>query len=154
MDEGCRPLVLCYGNRLRADDGVAWHVADRLAGDRRLAGVEVLCRHQLAPELAEDVSRAARVVIVDAAARGRPGSVERSTPAAAVGDGPVPALSHAVTPAALGALARALYGRLPPIDVLTVSGSDFGAGEHLSEAVASAVAEAADAVAAIVAPTT
>ena len=64
-----------YGSTLRSDDGVGWHVADRLADDPRLAGAEVLARHQLTPELAADVARAALVVLVDAALGGEPGSI-------------------------------------------------------------------------------
>ena len=53
---------------LRSDDGVGWHVADRLASDTRFDGVTVLRRHQLTPELALDVSRADLVALVDASA--------------------------------------------------------------------------------------
>ena len=61
-------LVVGYGNPLRSDDGIGWHAADLLATDPRLAGAQVLTHHQLAPELAEDISRASLVVLVSAAA--------------------------------------------------------------------------------------
>jgi hypothetical protein len=65
--------------------GVGWHAAGRLAADPRLIGARVLARHQLAPELAEDISRAMRVVLVDASADGDPGatSIRRVRPSPA-----------------------------------------------------------------------
>ena len=59
-------LVIGYGNALRTDDGIGWHVAERLADDARLDGVMVIQRHQLTPELALDISRADLVVLIDA----------------------------------------------------------------------------------------
>ena len=67
---GAGVLVVGYGNPLRSDDGIGWHAARLLATDPRLDRARVLTRHQLAPELAEDVSRASLVVLVDAAAEG------------------------------------------------------------------------------------
>ena len=53
-----RPLVVGYGNPLRCDDAIGWRAALALADDPRLAGVDVLARHQLTPELAVDVAAA------------------------------------------------------------------------------------------------
>ena len=53
-------LVIGYGNVLRSDDGVGWHVTERLASDARFASVTVLQRHQLTPELALDLELQAR----------------------------------------------------------------------------------------------
>ena len=39
-DSVAASLVIGYGNPLRSDDGVGWHVAERLADDPRLAGVD------------------------------------------------------------------------------------------------------------------
>ncbi|HZD71671.1 MAG TPA: hydrogenase maturation protease, partial [Actinomycetes bacterium] len=97
-------LVIGYGNSLRGDDGLGWHAAGRLAADPRLAGAEVLARHQLTPELAEEVSRAALVVLVDARQDGgQPGvvTVSRVEPGHATGS----AWSHRVDPATLVQLA-------------------------------------------------
>ena len=141
------PLVICYGNRVRGDDGVAWHVAERLAADQRLAGADVLCAHQLTPELALDVSRASGVVLVDAAVDGVPGTVRCRPVSVTAGDSDGLRWSHGLTPGALAALSAALYGRVPSIQVVTVAGASFGVDEHLSAPVAAAVALAADTVA-------
>jgi hydrogenase maturation protease len=150
MGEGGRPLVLCYGNRLRRDDGVAWHVAERLGGDRRLDGADLVCSHQLTPELAVEVSRASLVVVVDAVLGGSPGTVERRAVTVERASSATLRWSHGLTPAALAGLSGALYGRVPPMEAVTVAAGSLAAGEGLSTAVERAVAAAADAVAAIV----
>ncbi|HWD44373.1 MAG TPA: hydrogenase maturation protease, partial [Actinomycetota bacterium] len=109
---GAAVLVVGYGSSLRGDDGIGWHVAVRLAADSRLAGARVLARHQLTPELAVDVARASRVVLVDAVAGAAPGAIQvrpvRPRP-------PGPATwSHHLDPEALAGLAEALYGSAPP----------------------------------------
>ena len=147
MSDGRGPLVICSGNRLRGDDGVAWHVAERLVADRRLAGADVLCAHQLTPELALDVSRASCVVLVDATADGVPGTVRRRPVTMAGSDPEGPCWSHGMTPGTLAGLSTALYGRVPPLEVVTVAAASFAMDEHLSAPVSAAVPLAADTVA-------
>ena len=72
---GVGVLVIGYGNPLRGDDGIGRHAAELLAGDPPLDGAEVLTSHQLVPELAEDISRASLVVLIDASLQGEPGSL-------------------------------------------------------------------------------
>ena len=123
-------LIVGYGNPLRGDDGIGWHAAGLLAGAPRLAGAKVLARHQLTPELAEDIGRASLVVLVDASADDDAGSVsvqrvETEPPAATT-------WSHHLDPAALAGLAEALYGATPPIFLVSVGASSFAAGDRLS----------------------
>jgi hydrogenase maturation protease len=128
-------LVVGYGNPLRQDDGLGWHVAEQL-GAVPDAGRQVIVCHQLTPELAEPISRADRVVFVDAR-RGRvAGRVACRVVASAVTGA---ALSHHLMPGALLALAHALYGACPPAWVVTVDGAMFGHGPDLSPAVAAAI---------------
>jgi Ni,Fe-hydrogenase maturation factor len=47
-----RILIVAYGNPMRCDDGVAWRAADALETNSCGGNVEILRRHQLAPELA------------------------------------------------------------------------------------------------------
>lgn len=139
-----RILVIGYGNSLRGDDGAGWHAAASLAGDPRLAGADVLARHQLTPELAEDLAHARLVVLVDACGGGAPGtvSVRRVEPGSPL----APALSHNLDPAALVGLAQTLYGASPPVFLVTVTGAFFGYGDQLSPAVRRALPEIADTV--------
>jgi hydrogenase maturation protease len=143
-------LVVGYGSTLRGDDGIGWQAAALLAEDPRLAGAEVLARHQLTPELAQDIARASLVVLVDAHADGdTPGAV-RVRRVAARQDG-VTGWSHHLDPAALAGLANALYGAVPPVYLVSVGGASFDDGEGLSPALEQALPRVADTVAQLVA---
>ncbi len=68
------------------------------------------------------------VVFVDAARRlARPFALSTIEPAAAV-----PAMSHALGPSAVLAVAAALYGKRPEARLLAIRGHDFSVGEGLS----------------------
>ncbi len=141
-------LVVGYGNPLRRDDGIGWHAARLLASDPRLADARVLTQHQLAPELAADVSRASLVVLVDASAEGEPGSVRvgkvEPRPAA-------PATwSHHLDPKTLAGLAEALYGATPPMVLVSVTAGSFAEGDGLSSTLERALPEVVEVVAGIV----
>jgi hydrogenase maturation protease len=141
-------LVVGYGNPLRSDDGVGWHVAGLLATDQRLAGARVLAQHQLVPELALDVSRASLVVLVDAAAGGDPGSVSvrRVGPCR-----PISAIwSHHLDPGTLAGLAEVLYGFVPPIVLVSVAAGSLAEGDRLSVALERALPEVVAVVAEVV----
>lgn len=142
-------LVVGYGNGLRSDDGVGPVIADRLAADPRLRGVEVRAAHQLTPELAFDASRVSLLVLVDATEDGLPGAVEVRRIDA--GDAAGPAMTHQVDPAALAGLARELFGAAPAVVAVSVGAASFEVGESLSPAVTAAVPRAVDAVIAVIA---
>lgn len=132
-------LVIGYGNEWRGDDGAGPAVACRIAS-MELPGVAVLSLHQLTPELAETISRAGRVVFVDATTERDVGLLIRSVR-------PEPAdelMTHVVSPEALLALAQLLYSRAPPAWLLAIEGWDFRPGEKLSEQTTALVAEATD----------
>ncbi len=141
-------VVVGYGNALRCDDGLGWHAAEGLADDPRMDGVEVLQRHQLAPELALDISAASLVVLIDASSRLRPGeiSVERVEPAV----NERPGGSHHLTPATLVALSRELYGRAADVFIVSCGVHSLEIGEHLSSVVDAALPKLVDTVADLV----
>jgi hydrogenase maturation protease len=140
-------LVIGYGNGLRSDDGAGWHVADRLLADARAAGTEVVRGHQLMPEYALDVSRASVVVFVDASNELAPGAVAVRSVAPAAEPS---AWSHHLTPAALLALSRELYGTTPSASLVSIGAASFDVGDRLSAVVEDALPVALDAVMAIV----
>jgi hydrogenase maturation protease len=124
-------LVVGYGNPLRADDGLGCHVARQiahhLAGDPR---VEVVPCHQLAPEIAEQISTAEFVIFVDACSEGKPGTITETT---VLPDGSMSGeLGKANTPATLLAAAKALHGTCPPAVLFNMTGWCFEFGEHMS----------------------
>ncbi|HEX2755571.1 MAG TPA: hydrogenase maturation protease [Candidatus Limnocylindrales bacterium] len=141
-------LVIGYGNALRTDDGLGWHAAERLAADPRLAGATVLQRHQLTPELALDISRAAFVVFVDAS-RGPAGALSVE-PVEAATDATL-SWSHHVDPSVLIALSRDLYSRAPDAVAVSVGVASDAAGDRLSPVVEAALPDVAATVARLVA---
>lgn len=142
-------LVIGYGNTLRTDDGLGWYAAERLADDPRLDGATVIGRHQLTPELALDVSRAALVVFVDANVGPPPGTLTIETVPTAGNS--ATAWSHQLTPSSLVALARELYGRAPEVILVSVGVASLDHGDRLSSVVEAALPALVDAVATLVA---
>jgi hydrogenase maturation protease len=139
MDSPDAVLVVAWGNPLREDDAVAWHVVEGLRGLRPRPGLPLLRlrhAHQLAPEMADAVSRAAAVVFVDARADGDPGRVrsERVRPEAVTAP-----LAHSLEPQGLLLIAETVYGRAPRAVLVSVAGERFGVGEELSPRVRRAV---------------
>ena len=133
-----RVLIIGYGNPLRGDDAFGWQAATRLLDlvDEKI--VEVLVVQQLTPELMEPVSRAGRVVFIDAAAAGDPGVLHERRVAA---DPEAARFTHHSTPGGLLAGAAALFGRAPEAVLYSVAGQDFAFGERLTPAVEQALAE-------------
>ena len=135
-------LVIAWGNPLREDDAVAWHVLEalrRLQPRPTLPALHLRHAQQLTPELAECVSRAVGVVFVDARRDGTPGEVRCDE--IAPGPGPDP-LAHSLRPEGLLLYAEKLYGRAPRAVVLSIVGERFGMGEDLSPPVRRAIPRA------------
>jgi len=149
-------LVIGYGNPLRGDDGVGQQVAEALWAQRssapELAGATIKWAHQLAPEMALDISRASMVVFIDAASDGRPaGSVSVRPLGGSHDQAGLPRSGGAscwedMGPESLLALASALYGWSPTAVLVTISIRDFALGFGLSRAAERAVPVAASAV--------
>lgn len=146
MDNGHagKTLVIGFGNPLRGDDGVAWHILGQLLDTGYGEDESVVLTHQLTPELAETVSQAANVIFVDAAEGSLPG---------VIADFPVKAepdstsfTFHELTPSGLLALAGRLYGPPPPAVMVTVTGQSFDPSEMLSQPVLAALPQAAERV--------
>jgi hydrogenase maturation protease len=131
-----KPLIIAYGNPLRGDDGLGWHAARLLGPVAARRNAEMLTCHQLAPELAQQLSETDTVVFVDAASEGRPGRIEwrrvEARPERA-------AFAHHASPESLLGMAKELYGRCPRAFVVSVAGETFAYGETLSPAVNAAL---------------
>lgn len=146
MSAAC--LVVGYGNALRSDDGLGWHVAGLLAEDPRLVGTTVLQRHQLMPELAVEVSGAALVVLVDAENGLTAGEVSVTHVAGNSHGGT--SWSHHFSPSDLVALTRELYGSSPEVFLVSAGVASTEVGDQLSPAVAGALPHLTDVVADLV----
>ncbi|MGD0875987.1 MAG: hydrogenase maturation protease [Acidimicrobiales bacterium] len=138
-------LIICYGNPIRGDDGAGWRAAELLADDPRAVGAQVLARHQLTPELAEDVSRASLLVLVDASEE--PG-VAGSVSVYPVPDSPKAgsAFSHHVDPTHLLQLAATLFGQSPRAVQVSIRVADIDPGTALSAPVEAGMPMLVDAV--------
>ena len=121
-------LVIGYGNTLRQDDGAGPAVAEIIEA-YALPGVRTLVCAQLSPEHAEAVAEASAVVFVDAQTgpatetslrRVQPGESSQVT-------------THAAEPRTLLALARDVYGLVPPAWLLTIPAERLGFGMDISE---------------------
>jgi hydrogenase maturation protease len=132
-----RTLIICYGNPLRSDDGMAWHVARHLESRLDKTDTELECHHQLAPEIAAAMGQSSRVLFVDAAAEGSPGDICWSSISVDEGSATdrAPNFTHQSSPHSLLTLCKTLYGVAPETAVVTVAGECFELGESLSETV-------------------
>jgi hydrogenase maturation protease len=124
---GLELLVLGYGNTLRGDDGVGPQVAEA-AAELRLPGLEALACPQLTPELAEPVSRARRVLFVDAALDS-PREVQLRELAPADSS---QVIAHAADPRTILALSRDVFGKFPQAWWLTIPIQRMDIGGQLS----------------------
>jgi hydrogenase maturation protease len=139
-------LVIAWGNPLREDDSVAWHVVEGLRRLRPRPSLPPLIlrhAHQLTPELAEPVSRAQGVIFVDARRDGTPGEVHCDPVTPSAGSNP---LAHSLSPQALLLYAETLFGRAPQGAVVSIAGERFDHGEALSPEVRRALPRALRAV--------
>jgi hydrogenase maturation protease len=123
-------LIIGYGNPLRGDDGFGWHAAVRLRERLRDLEVEVLAVQQLTPELMDPVSRAGRVIFIDAGTTGTVGELSirkvAETPSSSSG------FTHFSTPAGLLRGAKVLYGADVTGLLVTTAGFDFAVSDKLS----------------------
>lgn len=149
MDRDRKALIVGYGNRLRSDDALGWHVIERLGTDPRVAGAELLWRHQLTPELCVDMAEASLVVLVDAAGDLAPAQIEvreiEAAPTAAA------LMTHHIDPGNLAAMARELQGRVPPVYLVSVGAMSLAEGDGLSPEVERVIPGVLDVVAGLVA---
>jgi len=138
-----RILIVAYGNPLRSDDSFAWHAANLLRGKWSADDVDLICAHQLTPDLAERISHAESVLFLDARANGNPGHISCTLVPPHTDS---PACSHMLSPSQLMELSRQLYGATPEGYVLSVTGESFIHGEELSQKVKNAMPQAVETV--------
>lgn len=138
-------LIVCYGNPLRCDDGIAWRAADALEGKFSHSDVEILRLHQLVPEVADNLRERELVLFIDAACTDDvqnrpPGEIHVSEISVAkISEHRPSQFSHVYSPGKVLDLARELYNATPKAYVITVAGEEFEHGQCLSTAVANAL---------------
>lgn len=132
-------LVLGYGSDLRGDDAAGRRVAEAVAA-RALTGVRVQSLPQLAPEVADDLTRCRLAIFVDASTTDDQVHVRELEPVP-----PSWRMSHAASPASLLGLAAAM-GTAPQAVVVSVPARQFELGASLSPATSRHVADAVERV--------
>lgn len=140
-------LIVGYGNPDRRDDGVAWHVLEKLS--ERLDGLSIatcaadlqtaaskpasfpalLYQLQLTPELVELFTRFDQIIFIDAQTGETAEGVQIVTIDPVYKSSP---LTHHLTPNACMALLTTVYRHSAGGILLTIQGSDFGFGSGLS----------------------
>ena len=132
-------LVIGYGNTLRSDDGVGPRVAEAVER-RNLPGVRTFTCQQLSPEHAEMISRAERVVFVDAAVDA-PNEVQLRE---LVPGETTQLMAHAADPRTMLALAREVFGHAPKAWWLTIPAVSLEFSETLTSEAQRGLNEAVD----------
>jgi hypothetical protein len=90
------------------------------------------------------MATASLVVMIDASHEGEPG--EMSLRPLSLPAQPSPVSSHYTTPEELAMLTSAVYGKCPPVVLVTIVGADFGIGDKLSSIVAQKIPAVSTAV--------
>lgn len=123
-------LIIGYGNPLRSDDGLGWYAAEHLIGMLCDKHIRVIRCHQLTPELAEDISRADRVIFIDACIGDMPGKLifRDITPESL----PDNMMFHHLTPSVLLACVNVIYRKYPEAVLFSVIGKSYEYGDMLS----------------------
>jgi len=124
-------LVIGYGNTLRGDDGVGWHVAESLQGAWRDRRVEVRALPLLPPELTLDLAYSRAVLFIDADCQLQPlaWALEPIVPTAQSA-----LFTSHLSPSNLLFLTRWLYRRHPQARLLRIGVGHFDFDEKLSPA--------------------
>jgi hydrogenase maturation protease len=150
-----RTLLLGYGNADREDDGVAWHILNKLA---RLLGrepsqspeegfdlsgenPELLFTLQLTPEMSETIAEYERVCFIDAHTGSVPVDLHLQEVHSQFQNSP---FTHHLTPETCLSFCEHLYRRKPEAVLVSVRGYEFGFRRSLSpktEALAESAAE-------------
>jgi hydrogenase maturation protease len=126
-------LVIGYGNPMRGDDGLGPLAAQRLESIVQDEEVNIMVRHQMGIELAEDLKDADFAIFIDAHVGDKPGTLKEE---AVVPDNSMPgSFSHHLRPGVLLSLVQALYNKHPEAVIYSIAAESLDHGEGLSPAV-------------------
>jgi hydrogenase maturation protease len=131
-----RVAIVAYGNPLRSDDGIAWHAAKLLQADPPNRVTDLICVHQLTPEIAERIAATDGVIFLDASQAGKPGEIH-CAPVEPAGSEEI--FSHSLSPGQMLALCEYLYGKKTDAFAVSVTGEFFDHGDALSKTLQSAL---------------
>ncbi len=133
-----KPVIVGYGNPMRGDDGVGWHIIPRLQDVLPGDTIRFVAVHQLVPELAEILSDASHVIFIDGATGENPGEIRQERLQSTDHAKP---FHHHLIPETLLSYTRSVYGRSPEGILFTITGSSFEFSESLSPIVEAQIPE-------------
>jgi hydrogenase maturation protease len=129
-------LVIGYGNTLRGDDAAGIRAAELIA--KRLPEIECVCRHQLMPELVEQIAVSDIVLFLDADVNVAQPKARQIAPRVET-DQP---RTHFISPESLLSLSQQLYQQTPSkAYVVSIPASQFEFSEELSDLTVKSVEE-------------
>ena len=142
-------LVIGYGNSLAGDDAIGFYAVQRLVGSELPGNVTLKYIHQFMPEHAEDITEYDLLICIDAEVSSGFGELKcrklnvdemRDTGTAA----------HDYTLESILFLAKQLYGKIPEVYLITVSGKSFLTSDRLSPEVEKRIPDVIDNVFSII----
>lgn len=148
-------IIIGYGNPDREDDGVAWHVLNKIAGalgrpqfeeigegfQQLGESIDLLFQLQLTPELAETISQYQAVCFVDA----HTGNIDKDLNVESISAAyQASAFTHHMTPQTCLSLAASLYQTYPESILVSIRGYQFEFSHNLSPATQTLAHQAAE----------
>ena len=142
-------LVIGYGNSLAGDDALGFYTVNELLGTVMPENISVKYIHQLMPEHSLDFTNYDKLIFIDAEASLIPGELKyRKIFMEDLKNTAVTA--HEFTLDTILLMGYWLYGKMPEIHLLTVTGTNFETGENITPAVKSRIPEVIDMIFSII----
>ena len=142
-------LVAGYGNSLAGDDAIGFYTVQKLVGTQIPQNVTVKYIHQLMPEHASEFTEYDKIIFIDAEEADKAGEVRyRRIVLSDLKD--TAAAAHEFTLDTIILMGYWLYGKLPEIHLVTVTGKNFNTGEDLTCEVRNSIPEVIDTVFSII----
>lgn len=133
-----KTLLLGYGNPDRGDDGIAWHILNKLLEDKDIfeeqddllnadlthldENVDIWFNLQLLPEVSELLAKYEKAIFIDAHTSEIQNDINIETVEPLYLNSP---FTHHVTPSTCLALAEAISGKYPKSWLLSIRGYEF-----------------------------
>lgn len=122
-------LVIGIGNSLRGDDGVGPAVCDQLQSRAGELPIDFVIRHQLTPELVDELANRRGVLFIDACVNQPPGTWHYQRVRQSETQSP---LAHQMDPGQLLSLCELCLGQRPRAWTLQFGADDFESIDRLS----------------------